>query len=466
MKTMTAIFCWAISCALFAQNLELEKYLDEVKRSNESYKALKLRSKSLNDLSAEADLIYSSKLESSLYHVDNSRPNSSPSTLGVKTTQNTASIAVSKPTSYGVEGSVSYNVANTEIDGASSTVIPENKYYENYAELKISQSLYRNFLGREIKSKDESIRKSAKAGKAEQDFKMKNLLSDAENIYYQYIIAGKRVQIQEAAKERAESLAKWTLSKTKKNLADNADYLQAESALQSRELDLLLAKHNLRSIAQIFNSLRGVNSSVISEKVELSIVDHTKNLTAPQKNEFRLDTLAIKYSAEAEMAQAIASSEVLKPDLKLNGSAAFYGKTNGLSDATSDSFGSKNPVYSIGLSLSMPLDFSAKERAQSAYLAKSQAAQLEVKRKEFDDAREWEDLLTSFEELKDQLKVYNKLEEIQRRKAINERKRQKNGLSTTFQVLSFEQEYLSTLSLRLSKQAELIQTYTQLKLFN
>ena len=64
------------------------------------------------------------------------------------------------------------------------------------------------------------------------------------------------------------------------------------------------------------------------------------------------------------------------------------------------------------------------------------------------------------------MNVYNELEAAQLAKLLNEKSRQKRAQSTTFQVLSFEQEYLSTQANLLQQQLNLVSTYVQLKLFN
>lgn len=466
MKILTAIICCGLSSAIFAQNLSLSDYLNEVRESNGNYTSGKLKSEAFKQKEAEADLVYSSQLEASVKYIDDGKPTTTPSIQGDKTKLNIASIGISKPTRIGLNADVSYNAARTEIVGADPSLVTNNQFYENYAQVKLTQSLYRNFLGSEIKSREESIRKAAMSGRLNQEFINMQLLSEAENIYFQYIIAQKRVLIQEAAKKRADSLVKWTKAKTRKNLADKTDFLQANAALKSRELDLKIAKDNVRILANALNSLRGVNSSIVKEQVDTNLVDYISQITIPKRREQRLDTLATKYNLESQKAQFALSAEALRPDLKLEGSASLYGKTNNFTDSTSDSFGSKNPVYSVGVTFTMPLDFSAKEKAKSSYLASKNAAEVEYKRKELDETIEWENLSSLFDEQKEQLEIYKELEEAQRIKALNESKRQRNGLSTTFQVLSFEQEYLSTLSQRLSKQSEIIQTYTQLKLFN
>ena len=68
---------------------------------------------------------------------------------------------------------------------------------------------------------------------------------------------------------------------------------------------------------------------------------------------------------------------------------------------------------------------------------------LSFKKKKFDQDTEWKSLQKKLELIRQRLNLAKEVKEAQWVKLDNERKRQLNGRSTTFQVFSFEQEYLA-----------------------
>ena len=58
------------------------------------------------------------------------------------------------------------------------------------------------------------------------------------------------------------------------------------------------------------------------------------------------------------------------------------------------------------------------------------------------------------------------MEEVQSKKLTAEKRRYNQGRSTTFQVLTFEQDFANAQLLRLRNEFELVNVHNQLKLFS
>ena len=74
-------------------------------------------------------------------------------------------------------------------------------------------------------------------------------------------------------------------------------------------------------------------------------------------------------------------------------------------------------------------------------------------------------LRRQYSELKSQYLLVSNLEKAQKNKLQNEIKIQKRGRSTTFQVLNFEQEYLSTQMRKMQLKSNIAKIYTDLLVF-
>ncbi|MCB9092336.1 MAG: TolC family protein [Halobacteriovoraceae bacterium] len=450
----------------YAEGLSLGQYLEKVKSDNDALNGIEIRVKAFKDIEAEADLLYSAQLNSSINYTNDQRPTTTSSFQGDQTNLGVGSVGVSKNNSYGTRFSVSYNIAKTEIKGASPTLVPQSKFYENYTKLEVSQSLLRNSFGSEYKNKENLIRNNANANRLNQEYRKQVLLSDAENIYYQLLIAEDSFRIQKESYSRAQSIESYTRSRYYQKLGDKTDYLQAKAALKQRELQLQVSKDDKRRITQVFNSYMGINSSTLDRKLIGEEIESLNNLNLDREPNSKLDTLASKFNLETEKAQQKINLESFKPDLQIAGSASLYGRDGSLGRTVKGSLGTNNPVYTIGLNLAMPLGLGTQKKVKSAYQLNVDAAKREYAQKVFNDKNEWLNLKSQYLELQAQLKIFKDLVKLQKVKLNNEILEQKRGKATTFQVLSFEQEYLSTQLQKVQLQSNLAKIYTQLKLFN
>jgi outer membrane protein TolC len=114
---------------------------------------------------------------------------------------------------------------------------------------------------------------------------------------------------------------------------------------------------------------------------------------------------------------------------------------------------------------SVPLNFGATSRTRDGYGMEHIAAELNYDRKVFEQDQTWKDLMRSLGEAKQRLDLSQKLEMIQKNKLLNEQSRLKQGRSTTYQVLLFEQDYLQAELLRIQNQFAILKIISQMKLF-
>lgn len=466
MKAIFLISIFLSSEYIFASDiLSVNGYLQQVQNKHDGLKSSSYLKKTAKQSTAEADLLYSPHLISDASYQDDQRPTNSAAFQGDKTKYFKSSVGIKKRSSVGLDGTVSYNTSKTEIEGASPSLLPQNEFYENHTKFELSQSLIKNGFGREIRLQEKIIKDNSLAQQHTEDFKSISIKAQAENIYYQLIIFKRVLNIQIEGLNRSKKIHEWNAKRVNKNLADRADLLQSKAALKSRELDVKVAKNLVRKYSRLFNSYRGIDSDYVQEKLDLEILQKTSDLVVPEKSDERSDIIAAKYAKEIKIAQAKLSRENLLPDLKISGSMSLYGRRNEFGETATDSFSGKNPVYAVGVSLSMPLDFFSAKKAKSALKNQAMAAELEYKRKKFEENNEWTDLTKLFSEQKERFELLSELESAQLDKLKNEKKLQRKGRSTTFKVLSFEQEYLLTQVQRLQAQGEVLSTFSQLKIF-
>jgi outer membrane protein TolC len=451
----------------FAKNevITLSNYLDKVQVKNDNYNSYLEKKKASKLLGAEGELLYSTQLEASANYSDDRRPTTSAAFQGNQTRSDLARIGLSKSTSTGTDLKLSYNYSKTNIIGADSNLVPEDQFVENFTRLELSQSLLRNAFGREIQSKEKVIKLNRVSAELRAGYNARLVLLDAQNLYYQLVVSKASIDIQKESLDRSKEINSWTKRRYNKKLTDKTDYLQSIAALSQRELDYRIAQDEFSRLVLLFNSLQGVESSSIPYDLDMSEIEVALNFDANSLNSETDKLKAEQALYDSDLEAQSGNLETLKPDLKFSLSASMYGRNTEASEAFDDSFTTDRPVYAIGLSFTMPLDFSSTKKARNGYKAQKLVSAYRYKRIKFEEEVNMRNLRRQYSELKSQYLLVSNLEKAQKNKLQNEIKIQKRGRSTTFQVLNFEQEYLSTQMRKMQLKSNIAKIYTDLLVF-
>ena len=201
------------------------------------------------------------------------------------------------------------------------------------------------------------------------------------------------------------------------------------------------------------------------EAVGLPSLEETLKMEAPGKSGDRLDIQSAAEKTKAVQAQAQIDKENLKPNVDIIAAYAWNGRESARSPAISEALTDKHPSQSIAITFSMPLNAPTWTSAIHGANQEIEAADKELDQLRLNELREWNDLSARFEQLRTRLKLAGTIENVQKEKFENERQRLQRGRTTTFQALTFEQDYASAQLLRLRTQAEILQTIAQMKTF-
>lgn len=458
-------FTWALIC--FAStpsfSLSVDDYIKQVKENNRAYRSIEVQRQAATGLGGRSNLLYTPTLTADINHTTNALPSSGTLSYGQNAKLSTASVGLSKDTPFGLSASASYNSLEARLD--PKVVAGDKRLNTNYVNLSLSQSLLRNGFGSEIRGKESVLKNTAISQGKRQEFNNKLLMSEAENYYYQLVIARKSLLIEKASLSRAQRLLNWIAGRVQSNLADKADELQARTSLRSRELDVDLAKENLRRASLNFNSLRNFPGDAVDEPLSESIIDTIQHFTIPEKHHLRLDTISAKYALLAKVSENQVGKEALKPDLKIIAKASIFAEQDDQGVITNQAIQTNKSSYYVGLNLTAPIDYSTLAKTWNGYNDEIRATKLRYERQVFEDNNNWNNLLRKFNRERQQLVLYANLVEAELSKLTREKSRQKMGQSTTFNVISFEQEYLQVQLRQLAHTSQLANTYTQLKLY-
>lgn len=455
--------------AAAAPALSLDAYLDQVRSGNNNFVSAEKTKGAAELRKNEWKLSTTPSLFATAQYMEDKKE--SGSTLqGDKLNQTLYTLGVRTQTSFGLEGSLKYNYVNTALPDATATLpggikLMDTQYITTGPVLELSQSLWRNGSGREVRAAQEASKAEIKAQEFNSSFQQKQILVEAESVYWRLALARESVATTKASFERATRLRDWNAQREKYELADRADLLQADAALLSRSLELQTAQDEEKSAARAFNTLRGVATESVTEVVTVLDPTMIEKLAVPQRTGQREDLKAAEQRKQALEASAKLGEERNKPNVAVYGSVGLNGRDPDFDPALKEASSTGHATYVVGVKLDMPLDFGNNSRSRQGYRAQAQAADLSYQRQAFEQERLWMQLTNQFQEAVNRLQLSRKIEKLQEEKLEYERGRQKRGRTTTFQVISFEQEFANAQMARIKMQADVLNLYAQLKTF-
>lgn len=450
----------------YSAPLSLADYLNQVQEKNQAVVANKLVAEGTQAREEEGRLIFRPSIFAQGQMTVDKKPVANPATQGDRTDTEFVTAGLAQNFNFGLKGQLSYTLYHTKIYNAGQTFVPLADFNDGIAKLELSQSLWRNWNGKENKAQADLIDSQAKASKHLAEFTVQTTLTNAESVYWSLSQTRKVIQVQKDILARAQQIRSWNQRRLNNGLAERSDFLQADSNYKLREYELNSAIQQQNLLERSFNSLRGIDSSEVSEELDPVDSKNLKTMSPPPKAELRSDTLAALEQQNLAKANAALAIERNRPTFEVYGSYAFNGRDPQRADAISNSFKTDHTTSAIGLRFNTPLDFGTTSSAIDGYKKEQIAAEYNYQRKVFDQDREWNDLLTKFADAKVKLDLAEKISEAQRTKTLYERNRLTNGRTTTFQVLSFEVDNASAEILRIQTETDLLNIYAQLKIFS
>lgn len=442
--------------------LTLDEYLGQVRLNNEGVRGAKLGEEAKSLRLDEGGLVFKPSFFLNAEFNDDKRPTVAPSFQGNRTVRETYSAGLSQNFRTGTKASLSYNIYKTDIRG-SQVALP--MFYDTTPKIEISQSLWRNWLGGEVKATETVQNAQNESNRLNDQFNLKQLLIKAENAYWRLVFAEESLKVQKESLARAVKLRDWNSSRMRNNLVDEADYLQAEASLQNRELEQETALIELDTAKREFNSVRQSTEDITLAGNSASDRAFLLNATLPEKSGTREDVLIAIENQKIVTANSSLGFERNKPNFEVYGSYALNGRNRDYGDSVDMMDDGKNAWTIFGLKFTTPLDFGSLSDYRKGYAQEKVASELNARRKTYEVDREYDILSKRFELFKRRLQLSKRMEEVQLKKLTSEKRRFNQGRTTTFQVLQFEQDYANTQLLTIKNESELVAAYNNLKLF-
>jgi outer membrane protein TolC len=377
------------------------------------------------------------------------------------------SLGFQEVTSFGLSGQLTYGLTSVSSNANTSAFGPgfQTSFTTAGPQLTLTQSLWRNWFGEEVRATKLQLAALALAQRYSQSFQQSQILAEAEQAYWGLALAREQVSSAKEVLGLTEKSQNWSAKRERLQLADRADLIQANAALLQRRLAMQTSIDNEKTAARRFNTIRGTNSDVVPEG--LSSFDSTviENLKIPNRIEKRDDVRAYeqnKYIAEAASRLA---KERNTPTVNLTGGIGLNGRDPVTGEAVTKSWTTDRPNYAVGLQANIPLDFGTQSDVRSGYQKDVVAADVLYQRRVFENDRLWHDLTSLFTDAVARYKLSAELEKVNKEKVEYERFRHGRGRTTLFQVILYENDFAQSQFDRIRAQADILNAYAQLRTF-
>lgn len=457
------------SAPVLAQNptptLTLEDFRTLVEGKDPALKGAKLQSDAAPDANLSKDELTDTKVFANFFRSEDLRPTQNPSFMGTKTDMRMMSLGVEKITEWGPAFSVSHNVSHTVIRNASASAVPVPDFYDVFPEFKATVPLWRNFLGSETRGELNRREAEAEMRVLQAEIQYIEQFSQVDMAFYTHFTNVENYKNQLELFERASKIYDWVNRQHARDLMDIADLHQAEAAVTLRKIELENAVTELKISARRLNDLRGRNDDTVSETLVASELDLSMLNSNYTQNKKRRDLLMQKAQKQMQEMEFILGHEAMKPKLELAVKADWVGRDPEMADAQAEFQNTHQPYYYVGLQFSMPIDVPKYLQVKQGLSKMKSGQAMIVKTQERDLESAWQNFVDAGQRLASQIKLLRVLENTQKLKSDAERLRLQRGRSTTFQVLSFEQDYISARSRRLAAELEARRYITQISMY-
>ena len=426
-----------VASGLHAETLTLESYLGQVRQDNPQLRGLRAQDTAYSLAAKEPLTAYSPQLKADAQVYDDKLEPALAAFSPAHTRANGWDLGVSKLFSTGTYVGVDYKGDVTEMIFPTGSPIAAPETTGHQFGVTLSQSLWRNFNGSQTEAGILQAQAGADAARAGNRYGAQAVLFQARSAYVQLETVRQVRALQEESLTRNAKILEWTKQKQADNLADKVDVLQVEAAVRLVALGLATSKQSEAEAAARFNSLRGVDPSApVGDLEPLSLPS-----ALPASKGDRADIEAARQALKASDAQAETIVQRYTPDISVFANLSANERDADGGKAFGDLSKGEHPQSVVGIKLTANLDRGLLNQVLSGADQAKGAGQAQIEDKKQALAQDWKQLQAQWDGLQARLTLAQELEKLQGEKAEREKSRYRDGRTTNFQVLRFEDDY-------------------------
>ena len=352
-------------------------------------------------------------------------------------------------------------VPGTAADFAPSGIRNTNQY-SAFAGLTLRQPLLKDLWMDSQRQKILVDKKNLKISELTLRWQIMNTVAAVQVAYYELISASENVRDQERFLEVASELLRETKRRVEVGDLPTLDEKHAESQVETRQADLFVAKQDLAEKqnalkVHITDDFKTWSDVDLQPAESLAAVEEIldRNQSWQQAMDRRPDLMRFRTESDRQNILVRYHHNQLFPSLDLLGGYGFRGVDDSFGDAVGDA--PKNPAYSVGMVLTVPLGNRSARNNYNASLVEKKQSELLVKKMEQAVLAQVDNAIKLSQSAFRRVQSTRQAAEFAKTALEVERKKLQNGVSTSFIVL----EYLDRLATARAAQVRALADYNK-----
>ncbi|MBX2986322.1 MAG: TolC family protein [Bdellovibrionaceae bacterium] len=432
--------------SLPARAMDLREYMDQVVKKHRGLEAMRLSAQAAEDKRQAGDLELSPQLSLGGSYLSDKKQPSQVGAQEMRVDQYSASLA--KKFSTGTAVKLSANTTTSKYLGlnpAFVNILGGEQFGTGGLGLSISQSLWKDGFGHGTRLRQAREAAIAEAESGNYDLQSRQILSDAEKAFWDYLYRQQEVAIRKASLERADRIDKWISRRVSDGISDRADQLNAKALVASRKLQLDMAEDGLTGAEKTLRDYLELAPGEALPPVQGRIGERRdlKKLVGEGGGRVvKLDAWIAQLQAKASESGAKEVANAVAADLALSGAynTNSYAPGGTASDATKDISKTDLPTVTVGLTWTYTFDTDAKTSRVEEARKQALAAKLQAERKSREGDTAWSELLRRDGELTKQITASEEISKLQSERAKAQQNKLSRGRAITIDVINSEQE--------------------------
>lgn len=337
-----------------------------------------------------------------------------------------------------------------------------NPEYETFTGLTVTQPLLRDFGNSANLAELRIARSNMRVADLEWRARTAATVGNVMKLYYDVIFTYENMAVQRDSIELAEKLFSDNKKRGEEGVMQPNDVLVAEAAVYARKEGALLAEtqyierqNTLQTLfkkgADAGQSLRIRPADYLRESVQVA----PRAELLGKASAARYDVLQSLEIVDQRKHQTLLAENQSRPRFDLIASGGVHGLAGSTGSSYDEALGGQGPEWTVGVTFSVPLG--VKRMRSQARLAQhlETQAMIDVDRVKALISLELDTVLSRIDMDRQRLISARKSREVAQRTMEGEVKRLTEGVSTSYQVLQYQEEYSQTRSRELAALADL-----------
>lgn len=420
--------------------LTRESFLNEVRSKNSSYRAVSENREAAGLERSQGELLTSTQAFGNASHLNDKSPTLLSDFQGTERRNTTLELGLQKQTRFGLQGRLFLNNNSQRTIGASLLGPGQDELTLQSYNLELKLPVWKNGFGRDVRLRQESSANVSEASRKKAELELLELENRASLTYLKLSRVRTAKRLVGELTDQGEGLVAWVQRRVNARLLEESDLAQAQAALSSRKLQLEAMAMEEAELEREFNLLRDQEDSRPIGELE-PFSDVVKELESLKVSaDHRKDLAILKLSVEAEQKEIALKKEDFLPEIALTTRLAAFTKQSDLNDTRRclDPLNCSQ-VY-VGVAVAVPLDFASASEGLEAVNKRMHAKKLALAKSEQEARVGFAKLTRSRELLRKQLALSRELVAHQNKRLAEERRKQRLGRSSTFDLIRAEQE--------------------------